>query len=100
MNEWQIIETAPKDGTIVVLYCPKGIDRQGYGDSDPPVTIGQHSVSEYGGAARWFSVESIMEVHDYGGMTGVSTNIEQIEVQPTHWLALPALPNGARGGEA
>jgi hypothetical protein len=95
MTEWQPIESAPKDGSIVVLYCPRGISRQGYGDADPPVTIGHFAVGEYGGPARWLSVESIMEVHDYGGMTGVSTAVEQIDVDPTHWLPLPALPGSS-----
>jgi hypothetical protein len=89
---WQPIETAPKDGTTVVLYCPGGIDRQGYGAADPPYTIGLCSTQELGGQRQWLSVESVMEYHDYGGMTGVSTWTEQIGVSPTHWMPLPEPP--------
>lgn len=90
--KWEPIETGPRDGTIVVLFCPGGIKRQGYGTADPPYTIGHYAMQEHGGPPKWLSVETIMEYHDYGGMTGVSTWTEQIEVNPTHWTPLLEAP--------
>jgi hypothetical protein len=89
---WRKIKTAPKDGTVVVLYCPAGVERQNY-DTDPPYTIGYFGKSPHiGGKSSWYSVETIMEYHDYGGMTGVSTWTETICVEPTHWMPLPQPP--------
>lgn len=77
----------------MVLFVPGGVDRQGYTERADNVTIGYFGKADFvGGDGAWLSVETIMEVHDYGGMTGVSTFTEQIGVAPTHWMPLPEPP--------
>ena len=70
MSEWQPIETAPKDGTRVVLFQPKN-DGKGY--------IACASWDSY-----WQWVE---RGADYATeLTGVG------ELHPTHWQPLPEPP--------
>ena len=68
MSDWQPIETAPKDGTVVFLYWPTmSITRY--------PAAGMHHGDEYG----W---EMYVD-RDYG------------EIFPTHWMPLPAPPEPA-----
>jgi hypothetical protein len=62
---WQPIETAPKDGTVVLLYWPT------MGIYVYPLA-GFHMGDEYG----W----------------ELSANREYGEVMPTHWMPMPAPP--------
>ena len=62
MSEWQPINTAPRDGTFIVGWCPQ---QQG---SDSPVRI----VSSHG--RQWVSNPGRWTCH------------------PTFWMALPAPP--------
>lgn len=64
MSEWQPIETAPKDGTRVLLFSPGG-------DGEDPT----RQVAE----GAWCRVWWRMEAGDYW-------------TTPTHWIALPAPP--------
>lgn len=68
MSEWQPIETAPKDGTLVLLYWPDvGSMVVGYffhrGNQD---RVGWRAEPE---GKHWFDVK-----------------------QPTHWMKLPERP--------
>lgn len=66
MAEWQPIETAPKDGTRILVFVPDG-------RSDEP---GQHLVS-------WYC------------NTWVITTDERdwtFVLEPTHWMPLPEPP--------
>ena len=63
--EWQTIETAPKDGTFVLIYWPTMSIYQ------YPLCAFNHG-DEYG----WELVSN----RDYG------------EVYPTHWMPLPEPP--------
>lgn len=92
MSEWKDIDTAPKDGTHVLLYAPVQ-EHQGK-PTEPRLTYGYWDTPEHGkylgdcgGSCRcpeyddphppyWFS--------DDGGFTE--------EHPPTHWMPLPEPP--------
>jgi len=77
---WQPIETAPKDGTWVLLRSGD-IDYGWDGDTKPPAVVGQYVVSEDpeeasgGWQFAWYD----------SGVYGEYDN-------PTHWMPLPAPP--------
>jgi hypothetical protein len=80
MSEWQPIETAPKDGTWVLL-SGGGIDYGWGGGTIPTAVVGQYTDYLNGGTKKphwqfaWYD----------GGYYG-----EYLE--PTHWMPLPAPP--------
>ena len=78
MSEWQPIETAPKDGTAVVLYG-KGLLRSGY-EQAVGVYIPIHGEDD-DSTIRWWHVED----GKFGpyAIRGPS---------PTHWMPLPPPP--------
>jgi hypothetical protein len=65
MTEWQPIDTAPKNGTgIIVFYYPKA-----------------------GMAFAFWDGEDFLEVSVASGIVGVAK-----QYKPTHWMPLPAPP--------
>ena len=95
MSEWRDIESAPKDGTWLLLLIPDGIEERSYEIKDAPsITIGRWGPQDMKSAA-WYSVEGYYEFWDYGGYTGAGTSDYQCTVQPTHWMPLPAPPEAA-----
>lgn len=84
MTNWQPIETAPKDGTNILLYFPKGTPRTklGYWFEHKQFVNGK-LVRE---SASWcydfpnYSLSFCNEVHWLS------------EPKPTHWMPLPAPP--------
>lgn len=72
MMEWQTIETAPRDGTKIILLA----------DGEP-----------------FLGYYVDLEIRKYGKSSSHSTGWRMVslfpsEVEPTHWLALPARPVG------
>jgi hypothetical protein len=65
MSEWQKIETAPKDGTIILAYCPNHFYNGG----------------AFIGEAVFIPEFSIWE-----------ERIDGCVVEPTHWMPLPNPP--------
>lgn len=68
MTDWQEIATAPKDGTVVLVYDPKW---------QPPLTAHFYEFPP-GSGERWqFTFE---DTGKYG------------RLDPTHWMPLPEPP--------
>lgn len=72
-REWQPIETAPKDGTVVLLWGPYCIN----------VTAAAYSRGQWVCSAD--GAQAIESQSDFG------TELATFEV-PTHWMPLPAPP--------
>ena len=77
MSKWQKIETAPKDGTTVLLYPWPG---QAHG-----VMVGV-----------WEAVDEYSEWHGksftFAGFVDDYYSQEPIDWEPTHWMPLPEPP--------
>jgi len=66
---WQPIETAPKDGTRVWLYCP---------EDEPTQVVGEWIEGD--GYALWAYVDACMR------------DVVPEGPSPTHWMPLPEGP--------
>jgi hypothetical protein len=84
---WQLIETAPKDGTHVLLYIPNIESAQvhiGWFVEEETKCYGKvvHKTSEW----RWKD----------GFMSGLFSEVSGLfsEGAPTHWMPLPEPPVG------
>jgi hypothetical protein len=93
--EWKAIESAPRDGTWVLLFCTNignDYDERDYDVKNAPlITVGNFDAADRQGA-QWLSVETYTEVHDYGGWTGVCESTYRLVCSPTHWCELPDPP--------
>ena len=96
MTEWQPIETAPRDGTAVLLWLSEDIDRYYVAEHRAPrLCIGFWGSPElsFSPGEMWCSVEAKEEVWGMGGeLTGPMSSTECISVSPTHWMPLPEPP--------
>lgn len=81
---WQPIDTAPRDGTeVIVMHCTY------YGDGISPTIDGPFTAAFQNGEWRssWDGSE-VIEYMDWGG-----TDYKYI-MAPTHWMPLPTPPKG------
>ncbi len=80
MTEWQPIETAPKDGTSILVYVA--------GESLYPTAANycsrEYLLEEYGDA-------EYMDEGWYWGY-GYPTDFSAHVIEPTHWMPMPAPP--------
>ena len=93
--KWQPIETAPKDGSIMLLYLKRAPSERHY---VVPDEVAHYTIGFWEHAA-WRSIE----VEDCGGMGGELTGWMPdwvcIDVEPTHWMPLPEPPHDAKPEE-
>ena len=85
MGEWQDIETAPLDGTPLLLFVP-GVTSWSRTDGMPDVVVGmwaKHLFQE-----GWYS--DIGDVDQ--GYESTGAYFEHDVLSPTHWMPLPEPP--------
>jgi hypothetical protein len=94
---WQRIDTAPKTGEPILLWCPEGVDRPGY--AKPPeglacVALGWWGASNdsYRPPDRWISADVECDTFSGSEYTGAWTEYEWVCVEPTHWMPIPEAP--------
>lgn len=90
---WQPIETAPTDGSAVLIYSPAGVDKSylSYEEGFPShIVVGRYR------SGQW--ITPFVTVETYGGSeyTGTWTETENITAEPTHWQPLPEPPEGKK----
>jgi len=94
---WRPIESAPKDGTVVLLYCPQGDGSPG---STYRVTVGNWE-SDPGGITEHRDLEGRYlgqdESDGWEGWMSWDGGFSEDTMMPTHWRPLPAPP--AAGGD-
>lgn len=94
---WQPIETAPKDGTEVLLYTPSGVC---IGEWEP---LEQDSPDQPGHNPGWYGTGHTSDPVMWGrsaefGFVGPGYLYEE-QNQPTHWMPLPNAPAIAGEGQ-
>lgn len=89
VGNWLPIETAPTDGTPVLLYAP-GMRNWNRLDGMPDMVVGLWVPrDELGGVMGWFSDIGDIE----GGYDSMGDYFEHTRLSPTHWQPLPAPPD-------
>lgn len=93
MSEWQPIESAPRDGTIILIAIPEALGGDLYELCESRILLGWWDGGEFG-EHRWecCQIESA-PVDSEGGTCPFA-----MECDPTHWQPLP-LPPAADGAE-
>lgn len=93
--EWQPMDTAPTDGTPVLLR----VKAMPYGrapcvpDAFDNITLGAYgSDDSYHGCAGWFSVEAEDNGSMGGEMTGWMAHWQCLSIEPIGWSPVPPIP--------
>lgn len=87
--DWQLILTAPRDGTKVLLYTPAaGLPGRQCAMEGVPCIQSGYWRTEYG-ASWWQTDLSSWDAGEWGGAAPA-------EICPTYWAPMPKLPTSAR----
>ena len=81
MSQWQPIETAPKDGTPILVFSPYEVRTE-------PTNVIVAKFERHGSQEWWGYCENL--IADVQGM---------IDPEPTHWMPLPSPPLPEREGK-
>lgn len=90
MSEWQTIDSAPKDGREIIAVFSND-----YGYQDKPTVYGPWTVSFNGKewVSSWDGYRVISSQTDFG------TDYRDPDIEPTHWMPMPAPPAQAKKDE-
>jgi hypothetical protein len=83
MTEWKTIDSAPKDGTTIILFCPQGDGNPG---SEWRVTSGEWC--DEPGCDNGYGEE----VRGFTGWLSWDGGFSEDTMMPTHWMPLPNPP--------
>ena len=83
MNEWQPIETAPKDDRAVLLFDP---DEGGEYSPNEAFDVGYYIF------VGWFNSSYYALRSSLGSSGWYSCTYSAFETNPTHWMPLPEPP--------
>jgi hypothetical protein len=86
MSDWQTIETAPKDGTIILVSSRNGMTLAQWDDE-----VRGPGVSGHTDTPGWYATSLGESVLDEGWDTGHGFRL-RVEPTPTHWMPLPDPP--------
>jgi hypothetical protein len=85
--KWQPIETAPRDGSAILLWLKSAPDRN-------YIVMGicdNHAIG-FWQYDRWQSIE-VEDAGSMGGeMTGWMSDWCSLDLNPSHWMPLPTAP--------
>lgn len=88
MSKWKPIETAPKDGSAMLLFLKRKPDRN-YLVRD----ICDNFAIGFWLHGRWQSIE-VDECGSMGGEeTGWMSDYVSLDLEPSHWMPLPNPPS-------
>lgn len=87
MCEWQPIETAPLDGTPLLLFCP-GMNSWNRLEAMPDIVVGAWTYS-HSEAQAWYSDYGDVDYYESAG-----AYFMHVGLHPTHWMPLPQPPEG------
>lgn len=101
MSEWLPIESAPRDGGALLLYCP-GMNSWNRKDGMPDIVVGLWDNDDFAtsndGGKTWEQGGWYSDVGDVDqGYESTGAYFEHEKLRPTHWMPLPAPPPGAEG---
>jgi hypothetical protein len=105
-TEWKPIETAPKDGTEILLTGTMNVDGEDYPEhvaaeisASRPVVIGRWTSSS--GCTIWQDEETseLRRVQVRERWHHAGWDVESNGLEPTHWMPLPLPPSPLIEGE-
>lgn len=79
MSEWQLIETAPKDGTVILLAGGEDDNFRFVGDNE-------QGLCRAPCRAKWYKEDGWIMTFAEAGYVAVC------RINPTHWMKLPDPP--------